>query len=209
MEQIDIKKHFPLLIETELINQIQQVGKIQEFNADETIMQVDSYIKYVPLILKGSVKVIREDENGNEILLYYLVGGESCAMTITCCLSTKKSKIKAITEEKSTLLFIPISYIDEWMTKYSSWRNFILTTYSMRFDFLLEAIDTIAFHNMEERIMKYLLQKLEATGTKKFHITHQTIAFELNTSREVVSRILKKLEMINEIKLSRNQIELI
>jgi len=163
-------------------------------------MDIGQAINQIPLVLKGSIKILREDEEGNEIFLYYLEPGHACATSITCCMSGQRSTIRAIAEDDTEYLAIPVQYSDEWMLKYKTWKNFVMNTYAERFEELLKAIDQLAFKKMDERFSKYLHDNSE------IHISHQEIAYDLNTSREVISRLLKQLERMGSIKLGRNRI---
>jgi CRP/FNR family transcriptional regulator len=157
----------------------------------------------------GAIKVSREDEDGHELFLYYLQGGQTCSMSFTCCMMNKKSEIRTIAEENTKMIGIPIRYVDEWMTKYQSWKNFVMQTYDFRMMELVRTIDSIAFHHMDERLLAYLDKKAKATHSKIINATHQEIAYDLNASREAVSRLLKQLENDGRVKLGRNKIELV
>jgi CRP/FNR family transcriptional regulator len=159
-------------------------------------------------VLSGSIKILRPDDEGREALLYYLGGMDSCAMSLSCCLDRKQSEILAITEEKTTLITIPVEKVEEWMCKYSTWKQFVFLTYQRRFEDLLNAIDEIAFHKLDERLLNLLQRKSKQSKSSTINITHEVLAGELATSREVVSRLLKQLEKIGKVKLSRNKIEL-
>ena len=162
----------------------------------------------MPLLLRGAIKVMREDPDEGELLLYFIERGDTCAMTLTCCMGNSKSDIRAIAETDGTVLMIPIEKMEEWMTKYHSWRNFVINSYNNRLKEMLVAIDNLAFMKMEDRILNYLIEKSKLTDTTTLNTTHQDIANDLNTSRVVVSRILKKLENENQIKLNRKSIDL-
>lgn len=200
---------FPALCEKELLEDISRNGKLMEVSANTVLVEIGSYVKVIPLVIKGTIKVLREDDDGNELFLYFLNPGQGCAMTLNCCMANKPSAIRAIAEDDSELLAIPVDYMDKWMKQYQGWKNFVLQTYSDRFEELLHTIDSIAFMQMDERLVKYLKNKAAATKTRVFKITHQQIAYDLNSSREVISRLLKQLEKLGRIKLGRNHIELI
>ena len=204
-----IRNHFPALSEPELIKELEERGTIREVKEGDIIMEIGQFIQSIPLVMKGSIKVLREDEDGNELLLYYLGSGESCAMSLTCCLGQERSQVRAIAEEDTELFLIPAHLMDAWMMKYRSWKNFIMATFSARFEELLQTIDLIAFRKMDERLLHYLNEKAEIHGSKSFSITHQQIAYDLHSSREAVSRLLKQLERMGKVKLGRNKIELI
>lgn len=203
-----VRKHFPNIAEKGLQEEIATVGKLTEFSAGTVIMDVGQYVKLVPLVIEGAIKVSREDEDGHELFLYYLQGGQTCSMSFTCCMMNKKSEIRTIAEENTKMIGIPIRYVDEWMTKYQSWKNFVMQTYDFRMMELVRTIDSIAFHHMDERLLAYLDKKAKATHSKVINATHQEIAYDLNASREAVSRLLKQLENDGRVKLGRNKIEL-
>jgi CRP/FNR family transcriptional regulator len=204
-----VRKHFPNIAEKGLQEEIATVGKLTEFSAGTVIMDVGQYVKLVPLVIEGAIKVSREDEDGHELFLYYLQGGQTCSMSFTCCMMNKKSEIRTIAEENTKMIGIPIRYVDEWMTKYQSWKNFVMQTYDFRMMELVRTIDSIAFHHMDERLLAYLDKKAKATHSKVINATHQEIAYDLNASREAVSRLLKQLENDGRVKLGRNKIELV
>ncbi|TXB62631.1 Crp/Fnr family transcriptional regulator [Phaeodactylibacter luteus] len=203
-----IRQHYPQIAERKLQEEIAEVGNIMQFNAGELIMDFGSYVKIVPLIISGSIKVSREDDEGNELFLYYLQPGETCSMSFTCCMMDKRSEIRTVAEEDTTLIGIPTRYMDEWMGRYPSWKNFVMTSYDKRMLELVRTIDSIAFKKMDERLMDYLEKKAEANNSRTLHATHQEIAYDLNASREAISRLLKKLENDGELELGRNRIEL-
>ena len=204
-----IHQNFPFFKEPELVDAIANVAKEVSVKEGDSIIKIGEFIKSTPLISKGLLKIVRQDDDGNEILLYYLDGGNTCVMTVTCCMKQEKSKIKAIAEIDTHLLLVPFHYMDEWMRNFRSWRNFILQTYSARFEEMLSALDSVAFESLDNRLLKYLSDREHALNTQEFHITHQQIAQELNSSREAVSRLLKKLENSGHIQLGRNKIKLI
>ena len=204
-----LQKKYPQIAEKSLQEEIATVGKLMQFSADEVIMDYGSYVRFVPLILEGSIKVSREDEEGNELFLYYLAPGETCSMSFTCCMMNKKSEIRTVAEEKTQVIAIPIRYMDQWMVKYHSWKNFILMSYDDRMNQLIKTIDSIAFQKMDKRLIAYLEKKAKATDSNVINATHQQIAYDLNASREAISRLLKQLEKEGEVKLGRNKIELI
>ena len=204
-----IHQNFPFFKEPELVDAIANVAKEVNVKEGDSIIKIGEFIKSTPLISKGLLKIVRQDDEGNEILLYYLDGGNTCVMTVTCCMKQEQSKIKAIAEIDTSLLLIPFHYMDEWMRNFRSWRNFILQTYSARFEEMLAALDSVAFESLDSRLLKYLSDRENALKTQEFHITHQQIAQELNSSREAVSRLLKKLEKNGHIQLGRNRIKLI
>lgn len=202
-------KDYEAIFEPELLKEIEHLAVKKVFDAGEVIMDIGSTIRSIPLLITGAVKVLREDEDGDELLLYFLERGESCAMTLNCCIRNSKSEIRAIAETKTQILFIPIIKMEEWSEKYRSWRNFVFESYNLRFSELLETIDKIAFLNMDERLIAFLIEKSEVNNSLVIEQTHQEIASELNTSRVVISRLLKKLEKTKRIELHRNKIKIL
>lgn len=204
-----LQGHFGNLFEAHLLQELSQVGNYMEVEEGYTLMRPGGYIRSIPILISGSVKILRADSEGREALLYYLGGLDSCAMSLTCCLDYRPSEITAIADEKTKLISIPIEKIDEWMSKYSSWKQFVFSTYQKRFEDLLGALDQIAFHKLDERLLGLLNRKSKQCGCSVFNITHEELGQELATSREVVSRLLKQLEKLGRVRLSRNKIELL
>lgn len=202
-------ERFQNIFEDELINEICHNGRLHSFSPDQLVLNIGDTIDHLPLIVSGAVKILTEDDDGKELLLYYLELGETCAVTVNCSSKTTKSKIRAVAEEAAEILLVPIEKLEEWMGKYSSWRAFILETYNYRMNELLEAIDNLAFHNMEERVTKYLRDKAMVTGSQDIHATHLQIANDLHSSRVVISRILSKLEKDGVVTHGRNKIRLL
>jgi len=202
------KKIFPQF-EPELIDIIEKEAVQKSFKAGEILMRTGQYIKSTVLVLEGQIKIYRENSEGGEFLMYYLGPGQACAVSLTCALQSNVSEIMAITEEDTEVLMIPVQLMDELMNKYKSWYQFVIQTYRSRFDELLFVIDNIAFRNMDERLEFYLKRYANKIGKKNIELSHQQIADDLNSSREVVSRLLKKMEQRNMVKLYRNMIELL
>lgn len=202
----------------EIFKEIFEPALIKELNANSTFIEVKSgdiildigeTVRQIPIIIKGSVKVSRIDEDGKELLLYYVNPKESCAMTFTCCMQQFPSEIKAVAEEDVEMLAVPIKVMDEWLVKFPSWKSFVMKTIHHRFNELLKTIDQIAFQKLDERLISYLKEKSKATHSTLINLSHQQIADELATSRVVISRLLKKLENDKKILLYRNQIKLL
>lgn len=205
---IDLKENFSNIFEDTLIDEINQVGTFKDVKEGDKLIEIGDYLRSMPLLLSGAIKVLREDQDGNELLLYFLERGTTCAMTLTCCMGNSKSEIRAIAELDTTLIMIPIQKMEEWTGKYKSWRNFVFQSYHTRLSEMLETIDSIAFMNMDERLVKYLRDKQNIIKGDVIFSTHQEIAYELNTSRVVISRLLKKLETMGKIQLNRNSISI-
>ncbi len=213
MAEIDsqiIKDLFPDLGQSEaLIREIAEVSQMAQFSRGEVIMDYGDYIEFVPMLISGLMKIIREGEDGQEILLYFLGSGESCAASFSCCMIRKRSEIKAVCEEDATILMIPLQSADEWMEKYSAWRDFIFGMYDARLFALIDTIDRVSFANLDEKLLYYLDEMQRQKDQNVFHISHSDIAHDLNASRESISRLLKKLEIQGKVKLGRNEIALL
>ncbi|WP_127136259.1 Crp/Fnr family transcriptional regulator [Flagellimonas oceanensis] len=195
--------------EQPLIDEILEEGKLMEVPAGETIMDIGQYIRSIPLLLSGAIKVLREDEEGDELLLYYLEQGETCSVTMACCMGQTKSEIRAITETDTKIVMVPVQKMEEWMGKYRGWRNYVFESYQNRLNELLQTVDSIAFKNLDQRLVDYLKKKVEVTNDNQIRNTHQEIAYDLHTSRVVISRLLKKLEKMKKLELHRNYIQIV
>lgn len=204
-----LTQSYGYIFEEALIDEIVKVATYKEFKADDYLIEIGDYIKTMPLLVNGAIKILREDENGDELLLYFLERGDTCAMTLTCCMGQAKSRIRAIAETDGSLLMIPVEKMEDWLTKYKTWRNFVFDSYNVRLMEMLEAIDTLAFMNLDERLYKYLTDKAKVIGNTEIQNTHQEIAYEMHTSRVVISRLLKALEIEGKIKIHRNKIEIL
>ena len=202
----ELKNNYGHLFEDALLNEINQVGIFKEVPAGFKMMEIGDYVKAMPLLVSGVIKILRKDTDGDELLLYFLEKGDTCAMTLTCCVAQTKSKIRAIAETDSKLIMIPIKKMEEWSEKYKSWRHFVFESYNNRLNEMLETIDSIAFLKMDERLIKYLVEKVRISKNNTIYKTHQEIAYELHTSRVVISRLLKKLETLGKIELNRSYI---
>ena len=195
--------------EPALVKEMHQFGEVKFFKEGDIIMDYGKYIRMMPLIIKGTIKVFRMDEFGKEILLYYLSSNESCSMAYSCCVEAKKSEVKAIAEDDVELLAIPHIKLDEWLCKYPTWKNYIMRSFNERFLEMLKSIESIAFHKLDERLIHYLKEKQRLSGSSVIKVSHYVIADELATSRVVVSRLLKQLENDGKIILYRNEIKLL
>ena len=209
----DIRKildlNFPQFYDSALKDEISKVGFIKNIKEGTHLMDVGQYIKTIPLIVSGKLKIFREDEEGNELFLYYLHHGEACAISMVCTINDKISQVRAVAMEDTQIISIPIENMDKFMMNYRSWYQFVVRSYGMRLNEMLHTIDSIAFLKMDERLLAYLDKTAEVRGSKTINDTHQNIATELNTSREVISRLLKQMERKGLVKLSRNHIEVL
>jgi CRP/FNR family transcriptional regulator len=194
------------MFEKDLATYLSKVGEVRVFEEGELLMKTGQFFKSAVLIIRGHVKLYREGEEGNEFFMYYLDPGEACALSMICATRNQASSIMAIADEETEVVLIPIQYMDTLMREYRSWYYFVLETYRNRFEELLSVIDNVAFKNMDERLEWYLKRQAEKSGNL-LNIKHQQIANDLNTSREVISRLLKKMENDGMLTLNRNQIE--
>jgi len=201
-----IKKTLPFL-EKDLITELSGVSKLRSFDAGSHIVDEGEYIKAFPIVIAGTIRVVRLTEDGNELLLYFLKQGEICAMALTCCLGLKKSNIRMIAEEKSAILSVPVDKPEKWMSEYRSWKEFMMYSIRKRFDELLDTIDSIAFMRLDERLIRFFRERYRSTGKMVFSGTHHDLALQLNTSREVISRLLRKLENDKLVITDRNTID--
>lgn len=201
-----VESRFSQVFESELIQELIEVGSIETVPQGEIIIDMHERISKIPLMLEGSIKIMREDDEGKEMFLYYIESGSTCAASLTCCMNNHKSNILAIVEEDATFLSFPVDYMDIWMAKYRSWRTYILANYANRYEELLEVVDLLAFKKMDDRVSNYLKEKAVLHQSNVVVASHQEIAYDLNTSREVVSRILKQMERNGILSLKRGQI---
>lgn len=204
-----LRENFSAFFEEALLQEINESGVYKDIPEGELLMDIGTYVTAMPLLISGAIKVMREDNDGDELLLYFLERGDTCAMTLSCCLGQKKSEVRAVAETNTQLIMVPIQKMEEWTSNYKSWRNFVFNSYHQRLNEMLETIDSIAFLNMDERLWKYLKEKMRITKDETIYTTHQEIAYDLHTSRVVISRLLKTLENKGKIALQRNAIKLV
>ncbi len=204
-----LHRYFPQLNNSQLREELRQVGSVYTYPAGKDILEYGRFVKMVPLVISGRIKVMRADDSGHEIFLYFLNPGETCTMSFSCCMANKRSEVRTVAEEDSTVIGIPMEYVDRWMTKYAVWKNFVMKSYDDRILELIRTIDSIAFKNMDERLWEYLEMKSRQNANGVINVTHQEIASDLFASREAVSRLLKKLEQDGRISLGRNAIQIL
>lgn len=204
-----LKQQYGYLFEDALLSEIEAAGNYKSIPQGQTIIDIGEPITHMPLLLNGAIKVLREDDEGDELLLYFLEKGDTCAMTFSCCMGKNKSEIRAVTENDTELLMIPVQNMDVWMGKYKSWQQFILDSYHTRMMELLETVDTLAFMRLDERLLKHLQDKAKVSHDENIQTTHQDIALDLHTSRVVISRLLKKLEKEGRLEMHRNHIKVL
>jgi CRP/FNR family transcriptional regulator len=204
-----IRDTYGFVFEDQLITEIAEVSLLKDFEEGDVLIDFGDYIKKMPLLIEGAIKILREDFDEGELLLYFIEKGDTCAMTMACCLGESKSEIRAVAETKGKVIMIPVQKMEEWLGKYKSWRNYVFNSYNNRLKEMLLAIDNLAFMNMDERLLNYLYDKSKINKSKEIHATHQDIAYDLHTSRVVVSRLLKALENQGKLRLHRASVELL
>jgi CRP/FNR family transcriptional regulator len=196
------------LFEQDLLDEIQKVGQLKKVPKGDLMIDLGETISYIPLLLEGAIKVVREDDSGEELLLYFVEFGNTCAMTLNCCLENTASEIRAICEADTSLIMVPVKFMDQWLSNYFSWRKFVFDNYQNRLNEMLKAIDALTFLRLDERLEKYLLDKSNVIQSNQLSVTHLEIATDLNSSRVVISRLLKKMEKQEQLVLGRNTITL-
>jgi len=202
-----LQHNFPSF-EAALKDDLARHAELCHFNAGAQLMRTGQYFRSTLLIVSGLVKVYREDDEGNEFFMYYLHPGQACALSMVCATKQQTSQVMAKAVKDTEAIAVPLMYMDEWMTKYKSWYHFVLETYRSRFEELLVTLDDVAFRSMDERLEFYLRRQQQALQKDILDVSHQEIADDLNSSREVISRLLKKMEQMGKVKLHRNAIEI-
>lgn len=204
-----LKKNFGYLFTNELLEAIEANGQLYAAKDGDILMDIGDTMQFMPVLLEGAIKVLREDEEGDELLLYFLESGDTCAMTISCCMGDRKSKVRTVAERDSVIIMIPLEKMSDWIQEFTDWRSFVFDSYSLRLSELLESIDNLAFLNMHDRVYKYLRNKMLVNGDSELNVTHREIANDLHTSRVVISRVLKSLEREGRISLHRNRLQIL
>jgi CRP/FNR family transcriptional regulator len=207
-QNLNVAKYFPSL-EDALVEELNKYGHVRTAKKGEVLVKTGQFIVDSLLVLDGLIKVYREDEEGNEFFMYYLQQGQACALTMNCAIRQEKSPVIAIAVQETKLLSLPLQMLDEWMRKYPSWNHFVLDNYRTRYMDLLQSFDQVAFRHMDERLEYYLKRYADKLKISDIEVTHQEIANELNSSREVISRLLKKLADDGKIRLHRYHIEIV
>jgi len=204
-----LKENYPYVFEDSLVDEIVAVSLLRDFKEGDILIDSGDYIKKMPLLISGAIKILRDDNDEGELLLYFIEKGDTCAMSMVCCLGDSKSEIRAVAETDGVVIMIPVMKMEEWLGKYKSWRNYVFNSYNNRLKEMLSAIDNLAFNNMDKRVLHYLQEKVKINNSNEIHNTHQEIAYDLHTSRVVISRLLKALENEGKINLHRASIEYI
>lgn len=208
MTNLKIAQQYPMF-EEGLLHEIEATSTVKTFQNGEVLMRTGQYIRSMMLLLSGTVKVYREDKEGNEFFMYYLKPGEACALSIHCTSSQAASIVMAKAIQDTDVLLIPTQQMEGWMRNYKSWYQFVIANYKERFEELLETLDQVAFRALDERLEFYLKRHMDTLQSNRLELNHQQIASDLNTSREVISRLLKKMEQLGKVVLHRNAIEII
>lgn len=203
------KSQYGQIFEEALIQEMLAIATVKTLPGGYQLVDIGDYIKYMPLIISGAVKVLREDENGNELLLYYIEKGDTCSISMTNCLGGRKSEVRAIAEVETTLMMVPLTKVEGWASRYKTWLRFVLDSYHNRINDLFHTIDHIAFEKMDKRLEGYLKEKARVNNNTVIQITHQQIAQDLHTSRVVISRLLKQLEKLGVIEVQRSHLEIL
>lgn len=201
-----LNDHYSKIFEKELIDEIVNLGIYRTIESGGTLIDIGDAMTHIPLILSGAIKIIREDKKGDEIALYFLEKGDTCAISFVNCINRSKSMFRGVAEKKTEGIFVPVNKVDDWLIKYETWRHFIIDSYHMRLIEMVESIDSLAFTKLDDRLLKYLTDKVKIMQDQTLIITHQEIADDINTSRVVVSRLLKQLENEGKVKIRRNRI---
>lgn len=204
-----LSDYYSTIFEKELIDEIVEVGFIDKFKSGETLIDIGENMTHIPLILNGAVKIIRQEKEGDELVLYFLEKGDTCAISFINCINRKESIFRATVENDTEAVFIPVQIIDDWLAKYKTWRYFIIDSYHFRLIEMVESIDGLAFMNMTQRLLKYLSDKAKINQDVDLTITHQEIAKDLNTSRVVVTRLLKELHNDGKVYSTRNKVKVL
>ena len=194
-----------LFVDPQLKRDLERVAVLRALPADAELMRPGDTITHIPIVVKGSLRILLQNSEGAERYLYHIFPGESCAMSLSCCRAQRISEVKAVAEEDSELLMIPIAYVDEWM-RFPEWTKFISDMQSQRFGELLEALELTAFSKLDEQLWSYLVKRVQATGRNVLEVTHQQVADELGSPREVITRLLHQLQQRGRIALSRHSI---
>jgi CRP/FNR family transcriptional regulator len=209
IQPLNYLDRFSELFEPALLAELEQKSMIMEVKSGDVLLNVGQTIRAMPLLASGVVKVSRITDDGQELLLYYVKEGESCAMTFNCCMLAQTSVIKGTAEEDSVLVCVPVTLMEEWMAKYPSWKKYVMSTLLNRFTELIRAVDEVAFKKMDERLLNYLKEKSKVTGSTVLNLTHQQIGEDLGTNRVVISRLLKKMENDKKLLIYNKQIKLL
>lgn len=205
----DLLKVYSSIFESDLLREIEQKSMVFSASAGQGLIKTNQAITVVPLMLSGVLKVSRENDEGQELVLYYVRAGEGCAMTFSCGMMSQPSQVKGTAQEDLSMLCVPVPVMEEWMYKYPSWKKFVMGTIVNEYMDIIKSVDAVTFKKMDERLVNFLKEKSNLSGSSLINLSHQQIADELGTNRVVISRLLKKLEIEKKLLLFRNQIKLL
>lgn len=206
--QQPLEKGLQIFSDPQLIAEIEKFGRRKSVAKGDFFIEPGDEVLFIPIVLQGCIRILRQDDEGREVFLYHLYPGQTCAMSITCCQAGKKSMIKAVAEDDTEVIQLPVKQTEDWY-KYPEWKAYVSNNYNNRFTELMQVIDLIAFNHMDKQLLHYLVERSKALNTKKLELTHQQIAEELHTHREAISRLLRTMEQKGIVKLGRNSIELL
>ncbi|MBS1559202.1 MAG: Crp/Fnr family transcriptional regulator [Bacteroidetes bacterium] len=205
----ELRKIYSAMFELALLKEIEEKSMIFTASAGQGLIKMHQPITVVPLMLSGILKVSRENEEGQDLILYYLKAGESCAMTLSCGMMSQPSQVKGTAEEDLSMLCVPVPIMEEWMLKYPSWKKFVMGTIVTEYIGIIKSVEDVTFKKMDERLINFLKTKSKLSRSSLVNLSHQQIADELSTNRVVVSRLLKKMENEKRLLLFRNQVKLL
>jgi len=208
-ETSELRKVYASIFEHDLIKELEEKGMTFSASAGQGLIKMNQVITVVPLMLSGILKVSRENEEGQDLVLYYVKPGEGCAMTLSCGMMLQPSQVKGTAEEDLSMLCVPVPIMEEWMLKYPSWKKFVMGTIVNEYIGIIKSVDDVTFKKMDERLVNFLKGKSKLSGSSLINLSHQQIADELGTNRVVISRLLKRMENENQLLLYRNQIKLL
>ena len=192
-----------------MLERLSELGSVCTFNKNEVILNDQAYIRSIPIVTKGSIKVMQSDDDYRELFLYHIQPGETCIMSFLGGMHNERSQIKAVAETDCEVLMVPIENAVKLVRDFPEWVEYIFRIYHKRFEELLQVVNEVSFKKMDERLLQFLQKKAQVGGQREITITHEEIANELGTSRVVISRLLKQLENAGEIELGRNKIRLV
>lgn len=201
-----VKKRFPFF-ESGLRDAIVESGTYRLFAMNQELIREDQFIRSFPIVISGLIKVCRTDDAGNELLLYYLRPGEVCTVSLICCMDRTRSRVKAVAEEETAAILVPVELLDSWMSLFQTWKEYVMHSMQKRFDELLDALDSVAFMKLDERLVKFFTDRFRSSGATVYEGSHQEVALAMNSSREVISRLLKQMEKQGMVVLSRGRID--
>ncbi len=204
-----IASKFPGLNQTQFVEELAHHVQVKNVKAGDILMEYGDYVRHIPLVVDGIVKVLRVTDEGEERLLYYLTDGEACAAAFSCCMIQKRSEFKTIAIKESQLWFVPLNMADKWMSTFAVWRNLVFTTFDRKMMELMDLVDSLSFSKLDDQLLNYLEHQSILCNKKSLKITHFEISKDLNVSREAVSRLLKNMEKQGKVKLERNKITLL